>query len=998
MMFTSTQRPVSLSICTLLAACGLATNAHASDWAAAVDGNWNDAINWSPADVPDSTGEIATLGLIGPYAVSLTNNFSIDALNISNPDAMLGLASHTLTLSSGLNNNGMIVLNDDGNTFTARITFSSDTNITGAGSILLNGIGQTNDAAIGAGVGFTMFNGGTHTIHGNGQIDGVVVNNGTISADDPAGAGLMIVGQLSGPGTLEADMGTLILANGSTLSNTSISTSNGGFARVDSGTATISGITNNGDLQIFGGGHFLSMTGSNTNNGTITLNPDLSVFNAHLRFDADGTLGGSGNVLMQTAGNVNDAQLIASDGVTGTIGVNQTIEGSGLLDGTVTGVIHNDGTINGNDATTPLALFGNHTGTGVYRSDDGVLGLGNGLIMNGGTFDSSGTGSVNTFTGTSTLSNMTNNGNMGVLGNGHFVSLVGPLTNNGTITMNLNDEVFNAHIQFNANTMIDGSGTITMLTSGNINDSQIVANDGFTGSFGASHTVEGGGQINGAGTGVIHNAGTFNGNSATEPLVLFGNHTGTGTYRADNGVLGLGSGLVMNGGTFDSSGTGSVNTFSGTSTMSNMVNNGQMGVLGGGHFILLTGPLTNNGDIAINSNFDIFNAHVEADADLTISGSGSITMKSIQDSGDARLNAKDTFTLTIGSGQIVQGSGRVDGLGSGIVHNEGVFIGNDPDFPLEVRGNHTSTGTYRGDNGVLGLISGSVLDGGTFESVGTGSVEAINGTTTLSNIVNNGSLGVRGSGTFIALLTDLVNNGEININSDDNIFNAHVDAAADVAINGVGSINLSSIQDTGDARLRGSAFTLTIGSGQTITGSGNLQGIMNVNGTINPDGAPFRQFTIDEMTLSPTSEFVADLGGLLDGEFDRLVLSGGDTIDLGGATVTVNLDPGYVPVFGDTWDIIDGGTIIGTFGTVNVPVAPTAQLYRIVEEPSRVFAVLTCQADFTGDNFLDVFDVFLFLDLFNDSSPRADFTGDGVLDIFDVFLFLDFYNGGCTGV
>jgi hypothetical protein len=998
MMFMTTQRPVSLTICTLLAACGLATNAHASDWAAAVDGNWNDAINWSPADVPDSTGEIATLGLIGPYAVSLTNSFSIDALNISNPDAMLGLASHTLTLSSGLNNNGTIVINDDGNTFTARITFSSDTNITGAGSILLNGIGQTNDAAIGAGVGFTMFNGGTHTIHGNGQIEGVVVNNGTILADDAAGAGLMITGQLSGPGTLGADTGTLLLASGSTLSNTTITTSNGGFARVNNGTATISGITNNGDLQVFGGGHFLSMTGSNTNNGTITLNPDLSVFNANLRFDADGTLGGSGNVLMQTAGNVNDSQLIASDGVTGTIGVNQTIEGSGMVDGSGTGVIDNDGTINGNDPTTQLALFGNHTGSGVYRADDGVLGLGNGLNMNGGTFDSSGTGSVNTFTGTSTLSNMTNNGNMGIRGDGHFVSLVGPLTNNGTITMNLNDAVFNAHIQFNANTMIDGTGTITMLTSGNINDAQIIANDGFTGSFGASHTVEGGGQITGNATGVIHNAGTFNGNSDTQPLVLFGNHTGTGTYRADDGVLGLGGGLVMNGGTFDSSGTGSVNTFSGTSTLNNMVNNGQMGVLGSGHFISLVGPLTNNGDIAINANDDIFNAHVEANADVTIDGSGTITLKSIQDTGDARLIASDTFTLTIGAGQVVQGSGRVSGVGDGIVHNEGVLIGNDPSFPLDLRGNHTATGIYRGDNGILGLIGGSILNGGTFESVGAGSVEVLSGTSTISNITNNGSLGLRGTGAFLELLTDLTNNGEININSDDNIFNAHVDAAADVAINGVGSINLSSVQDTGDARLRANAFTLTVGSGQTITGSGNLQGTMHVDGTINPDGAPFRQFTIDEMTLSPTSEFVADLGGLLAGEFDRLLLNSSDTIDLGDATVTVNLDPGYVPVFGDTWDIIDGGTIIGSFGTVNVPAAPTAQIYRVVEEPSRVFAVLTCQADFTGDNFLDVFDVFLFLDLFNAASPRADFTGDGSLDIFDVFLFLDFYNGGCTGV
>lgn len=54
-----------------------------------------------------------------------------------------------------------------------------------------------------------------------------------------------------------------------------------------------------------------------------------------------------------------------------------------------------------------------------------------------------------------------------------------------------------------------------------------------------------------------------------------------------------------------------------------------------------------------------------------------------------------------------------------------------------------------------------------------------------------------------------------------------------------------------------------------------------------------------------------------------------------------------------------------------------------------------CTADFTGDGYLDIFDVFAFLDAFNSKNVAADFTGDGTLDIFDVFAYLDLFNAGC---
>jgi len=54
-----------------------------------------------------------------------------------------------------------------------------------------------------------------------------------------------------------------------------------------------------------------------------------------------------------------------------------------------------------------------------------------------------------------------------------------------------------------------------------------------------------------------------------------------------------------------------------------------------------------------------------------------------------------------------------------------------------------------------------------------------------------------------------------------------------------------------------------------------------------------------------------------------------------------------------------------------------------------------CPADFTGDGSLDIFDVFAFLDAFNNGDLSADFTDDGAYDIFDVFAFLDLFNAGC---
>ncbi|MCA9302714.1 MAG: hypothetical protein KC996_01180 [Phycisphaerales bacterium] len=993
-------RPVS--VCMLVAASGLATNAYAIDWAAAVDGNWNVAGNWSPATVPNTIGDTATLGFSGVYTVTISNTYSIGSLVITNPDAILGITSNTLNINTGMSNNGTVFVNSDLNTFNSVITFDSDASITGSGSVLLGGIGQRDDAQITSIFGFTLTNTAAHTIRGNGQINGTVINDGTIVADTPGGAGLVIKGAVSGGGMAGADAGQLYIGGSASVIGNELFTVNGGTIFAE-GTSTIGGLTISGDLVI-PTSTTLQISDDLTLNGTVNINPEVSVFNSMFRFETDATIDGNGTITLWSAGDPADAVLTTQSGITGTLGPNITVEGSGRIGTTGTlFTIVNNGVINGNDPSgEPLVLLANQVGfSGVYRADNGRLAFGNNMNMTGGIIETTGTGIVDTNGSTSRIASVTNNGQMGVRGGGHNLYLSGPFTNNGDVLINSTDEVFNALLRFEVDTQISGTGTITMQATSNTDDARIFVNAGITGAIGSGQTVQGSGRLEVQAAGTLINNGTVIANDPDFPLQLHGDHASvSGVYRGDNGVLSMVNASSVTGGTFESAGTGAVEASSGTVTIHGATSTGAFNILGSGTDVRLTNNFTNTGAITINSNNDVFNARLISEADVDISGAGSITMLSPTNTGDAVILALNNTTLTIGSGQTVQGSGVVIGQGvAGVVHNAGVFIGNDPLMPLELEGNHTSSGIYRGDNGVLGLVNNSKLVGGTFESAGTGSVDGLSGTMTLTGVTNNGVFNLRGSGTNLDLMTDLPNNGTININSTDDIFNATLRAQADVAVTGTGTITMRATSNTSDANINSNGFAMTIGSGQTITGSGRIQGAVTVEGTIDPNNAPtLRHIDVDALTLTPTSEYVADLGGLASGEFDQILLNGGDTIDLGGATVTVNLDSGYVPIFGDSWDIIDGGTIIGSFGTVNVPAAPTAQIYRVVEEPNRVFAVLTCQADFTGDNFLDVFDVFLFLDLFNDSSPRADFTGDGVLDIFDVFLFLDFYNGGCTGI
>ncbi|MBL4699471.1 MAG: hypothetical protein JKX70_11630 [Phycisphaerales bacterium] len=999
-----------ITACALVALAGMPAGAQVIDWALPIDGNWNNAANWNPANVPNGIGEDAILGLIGAYTVITTTNYNISAMSITNPMATLSLGSNiTHTLNSDLFNDGTIIVNAPGTVINSHLSFVLDATISGSGSILLNAQSDPLDAQILANsIILTHSNG--HTIHGSGNLSGNMLNMGNIIADDPLGAGLRLLGTVtqSAGGNTGADGGTLLLGNAAITTGGELITLNGGVVQVQ-GNTTIGSIINSGDLNILGRAGFLSLNGDIQNDGLITVNSDSSIFNAHIRFDTAATIDGDGTIRMQLGGgDLNDAQLFTGGAFTGTIGANQTVVGAGRINSANGGNIVILGTITADVPGTELQLLGLISGDGNYNSNDGIMGFSNGMILDGGTFDSTGVGVAKLVSsGVATLSNVTNNGTMGVNGNGGTVALTGPITNNGTFNINDNHAIFNSHLRFDASTAINGTGTVHMFSASDLNDAQLFTNGVFTGTIGSNQTVDGSGRVDGRNGGIIVNNGVINGNHAIDEknpavqLQLLGNHDGTGggMYRSDDGILDLGNGLILDGGTFDTSGVGIVSKFdNGIATLSNVTNLGEMGIRGQGGAISLVGPMVNEGRIRINSNANIFNAHLRFDATAAITGNGTIHMQlGGTDLNDAQLFTSGVYSATIGANQTIEGAGRIDGRDGGTIVNLGTINGNDATNQLRLEGNHTGGGIYRSDDGVLGLSGGLVLTGGTFDSSGTGVVGmTAGGTATLSGVTNIGTMIIQGQGGVVGLTGPLTNNGTILMNSNDNIFNAHIRFLDATEINGTGTINMELAGSFGDAQiLNDQGFVGTIGSGQTITGSGLIVGEMKMDGTFDPSSDE-RRFDVDSLNFSATSGIVADLGGLLAGEYDRLTVGNASTINLDG-TLTVNLDPAYVPIFGDSWDIIDGGTINGLFANENMPPAGLGQVYRVIYESDRVYVILTCDADLSGDGLINFFDVAAFLGFFGAEDVRGDLTGDGNFNFFDVSLFLQLFGSGCEG-
>ena len=510
------------------------------DWVGGTS-NWNDAANWSPANIPNSALENARI-LAPAFAVVQGDlTASIGQLVVA-ADLTLELdPNRTLFINGGVMNNGMIVLNPTTSGGNATIRLDTTGSLAGTGTLRLAG-GQ-DDARLETNASIVTNEAG-HTIEGAGQIYGELVNNGLVSAVDTgfgstlelrsfdktnnqtmeatSGAELLIttnVTQAPG-GIIASDAGGLVtLSSNSTITGGRI-LGPGQIMRSNSGTTTLSDVSLEGVMEVGIVATVLYTSPAFNCSGRIVLNDSTNGNNAALRFAANTTVSGGGSVFLAGGGNDSLIETTTDPDTTVTFAPGFTIEGSGQI----TARMHNQGLVRAfpgvnNDGRL---LVNQHPkmNTGVMRADPGgtlefstvtvvqdaeggpagliladggeVLFTGNPTVMGGTLGTANGGILTRANSGTLTLIDTAIDGDMNV-GVVATVAYSGATLNcTGTISLNDSTGANDALLRFDTDSTITGGGRVFL--GGSSNDSQI-GTTGSTLTVAPDFLIEGSGQI-----------------------------------------------------------------------------------------------------------------------------------------------------------------------------------------------------------------------------------------------------------------------------------------------------------------------------------------------------------------------------------------------------------------------------------------------------------------------------------------------------------------------
>lgn len=426
------------------------------DWDGVSLEYWSLATNWNPQDVPDATNETATIGGSTSLTVQLNMSPTIQHLLITNPSATLDMwSSRTLTVTeaNGVTNHGTIL--GDASTFIVGalinhgtyesigipnsidgpitneavspegilvtgpsslelygptvtnngtihinynqytgltptyLTFKDDTVLDGTGEVIMDKFANlVTDIPSGA----ILTQGPDHTIRGEGYLGALLINHGTVRADNPSKHLTLDQGAKTNNGTFVADAGCrmdifgtfeimqgndgLILADGGTVNLRSMTnvtplsitggtlgTLNGGIIHANSLDTKLTDVTVEGSLDVDSGQAVLVAGDGLTNLGTIRVNPTASPLFTHFVFVDDSELSGPGEVIL---GRDFYARFFVEDGFVGTNGVDHTIRGNGVFRGNLV----NDGTIAPGESIGRIDTF---SPTTLTQSSTGVF-------------------------------------------------------------------------------------------------------------------------------------------------------------------------------------------------------------------------------------------------------------------------------------------------------------------------------------------------------------------------------------------------------------------------------------------------------------------------------------------------------------------------------------------------------------------------------------------------------------------------------------------------
>jgi T5SS/PEP-CTERM-associated repeat protein/autotransporter-associated beta strand protein len=399
---------------------------------------------------------------------------------------------------------------------------------------------------------------------------------------------------------------------------------------------------------------------------------------------------------------------------------------------------------------------------------------------------------------------------------------------------------------------------------------------------------------------VSNSLGTIAANSGTVGSVLVdgANSTWTNTDQLSVGHNGTGTLEVRNGGTLTSvrgfAGAGA--NSSGTITISDP---GSTWNASGSFFIGNSGAgllQVFNGGVASTAGNCHLGITPGANGDVNVSGAGStmnvavllnIGGDSAQAQGSGSVRIADGGTVNVGTATNLYSTGRLD------IVNETTFTGDLNSFGglIRVFGNTTVANAVHLNTGGVAIVNFTAGTNSTFSGNIDGSGGLLKGG--IAGFTGLGTLTLTGANTYLGATT--INAGTLLVN---------------------GSITSAT----------------TVNTGATLGGIGTVGTVTVKNGGILSPGNSPGLLTAAAVTFgSGVPKLAIELGGTAPGtQYDQLIVTG--NLSLAGA-LTVSLIDGFAPVAGHAFDILDWGSLSGTFASINLPTLAgglawnTSQLY-----------------------------------------------------------------------
>jgi hypothetical protein len=151
-------------------------------------------------------------------------------------------------------------------------------------------------------------------------------------------------------------------------------------------------------------------------------------------------------------------------------------------------------------------------------------------------------------------------------------------------------------------------------------------------------------------------------------------------------------------------------------------------------------------------------------------------------------------------------------------------------------------------------------------------------------------------------------------------------------------------------------------TGRTAYFYGNVSGSGSFTGggtavflaSLSPGNSPAAVNIAGGATLGGGTSLVMELGGNAPGtQYDQLHVGG--LLSIGGV-LSVSLINGFVPAAGSTFDLLDWGTLSGTFSSLSLPTLATGQWDTSQLYTTGVLSVVPLTGDYNGNGTVDAAD------------------------------------------